>query len=189
MHILMMIFAFILIFIINPLISFANAYIVGKEWKNIQYGSIWDKTLAVSGLIQSIAGFSMPTLGILLFIGYITKYLSMNQINIGIDLLWVSIIVPVVGSGIIITIQSIKDAIKEKSFGSGAVAFWNLGATIENIINMVSNFGSVISDISSRSDDEDDSSKLVIVFIVGISLLLSVGFTVLSFNYGKSKSQ
>lgn len=180
-----MIIGFLLVFVVNPIIAYFNAYTVGKYWKDIQYSSVWQKTISISALIQSVAGFSMPILGILLFIGFITKFLTKTQIDLGIDLLWISIIVPVVGSGILITIDSIKQAIKERSFTSGAVAAWNLGTTIENIFNMVSNFGSVITDIKNKSDEEDDASNLIIVGMVGLALLLSVGGTVLSFNQGK----
>lgn len=188
MHLLMMIVGFLLVFIVNPLIAYFNAYTVGKYWNDIQYSSFWQKTISVSALVQSVIGFSMPILGILLFIGYITKTLTMNQIDLSIDLLWLSIIIPIVGSGILITIESIKEAIRSRSFTNGALAIWNLGSTIENIFNMVSNFGSVIKDFEKRSDKEDDSSNLIVVLLVGIALLLSVGGTVLSFNYGKSKS-
>lgn len=188
MHLLMMIVGFLLVFIVNPLIAYFNAYTVGKYWNDIQYSSFWQKTISVSALVQSVIGFSMPILGILLFIGYITKTLTMNQIDLSIDLLWLSIIIPIVGSGILITIESIKEAIRSRSFTNGALAIWNLGATIENIFNMVSNFGSVIKDFEKRSDKEDDSSNLIVVLLVGVALLLSVGGTVLSFNYGKSKS-
>lgn len=188
MNILLIILSVILIFVVNPVIAYWNAKTAGNIWNTVSTASTWEKLLVISALVQSVVGFSMPSLGVLLFLGYMFKLLTMNQIYLGVDLMWISVIVPLVGTGLIITVQSVKDAIKERSLASGGVALWNVGASIENIIDMVSNFGSVIKDISKRSDDEDDSQNIVIVGIVVLSLCMGALFTALAFNHGRKES-
>lgn len=184
-------------FIVNPLIAFYNAKVIGSVWQYSTNFNWWDKTLCISGLVQSVIGFSMPVLGVIVGAGYYFHFLNNLQLTLSIDLFWISIIIPLVGTSIIITIQSIKDAIASRSFLDGAIAVWNISATIENIIDLFSNFGSIIGSITSIMDGDstDDSGAalgfagfLVVVGIVLTGLFAGVILTCVSFNYGKNRA-
>ena len=188
MNSFMMFLGIFLVFLINPVIAYFNAKNVGECWTEVAQSSLWEKSILISALVQSVIGFSMPSLGILLIVGYFTKFLTLNEIYLGIDLFWISAIIPLVGSGLIITIQSVKNAIKEKSLSSGLVAAWNVGATVENFIDLFYNFGSVLKDIGKRSDDENDVGVMMIVILVVCALFSGFLFTSLSFRHGRNLS-
>ena len=187
----------LLVFVVNPLISFYNAKSIGGIWNYSQNFTIWDKVLCVSGLLQSIIGFSMPIIGILLGTCYYFHLLSNALLTLSLDLFWVTIIIPFVGTSIVITIQSIKNAIETRSIIDGGIAIWNISATIENIVDLFSNFGSCISGITSLvdGDSSDDSGAALglVGLLIGIGIVLTALFsglilTCMSFNYGKNRA-
>ena len=184
------IIAILLVFIVNPVIAYFNAYGVGRIWNSMAAATKWEKAIAVSALIQSVIGFSMPMVAIISFIGYVTKYLNMNEIHLVMDLFWLSVIVPIIGSGLIITIQSVRDAIKYRSFGSIATAAWNVGAMINNIVDMFSNFGSILSDATKRASDDDENPAIlfIAIFVVIVSIGSGAALTCLSFKRGQKSS-
>lgn len=185
MHILVIVFSIVMIFLVNPVIAFLNAKNVGYNWISIGNTTTWEKCVLVSGLVQSVIGYTIPVFGILLGIGYISHLLTNNQLFLSVDLMWISIIVPIVGTGIVITIQSVKDAIQDRSFGNIAIAVWNVGSTIENLFDLFSNFGGIIGDINKRSDDENGSGLLIVISIVMIALCSGMVLTGLTFRYGQ----
>jgi len=176
-----------LIIIINTLISAYNAYSCGRIWSVCQG---FMKIAAVAGLIVSVAGFIQTWV---LLIGFITEYfgwLKPDALNALFSMTYVLIVLPVIGSGIILTIQSWIAAVRTRNVGSGAGAVWNTGATAYDIYQAMETlpnaFNSVINFFSS--EDEDSGSKASVALIFTVAVMMSLGSTYFFFQKGQNKT-
>jgi hypothetical protein len=106
--------------ILNFVISTWNAYVTGRIWGEV---TGWMKLIARCALIMSACGFievSAVVCGVALSGRWIDEWaLSL-------------IIVPVIGTGLLITIYKWIGAYKRRNSGSGTVAGWNTFAQVNN---------------------------------------------------------
>lgn len=94
------------VMILNVVISFINARNVGRIWAESRAVGGWIRLLAWAGAIQSAVGFTY-VYGILVsYIAVSAGYLPPQMFSALMSLIYLFIIIPAIGSGIIITIQS-----------------------------------------------------------------------------------
>lgn len=181
-------FLFLIILALNIAISFWNARVCGLIWEDAKREGGWTIVLAWSGLIQSAIGFSM------IFIfgeAMIAAGMGYPKVAKAMASLWyIAIIVPLIGTGLIITVHSVIVAWKERDFSSIATAAWNVGATAHNLYEapgaLPAAWDAITSVTSASSDDEDASplSQLIgplIALAVALSLALGSVLTYLVF--------
>jgi hypothetical protein len=187
------VFFLILILVINVGISWWNSYVVGTTWKDmVAMGSWFERGVLWSALIQAGIGFSMP---LILILGYGATFLltvgtdpaltpeQASQFIEAVFSLWyVLIIFPLLGSGLLITAYSIREAYQRRDFTSIAVAGWNTVAQIHNTISAFQHLGGAFGNVAeffreALSGDSDIRAKILIAAAAIVILSLVGGFT------------
>lgn len=182
-----------LIWALNFAISWWNARTVGLFWVESKVMGGWTRLMSWAGAIMSASGFTWCYLIILLFGAYyaqpffldegVKPILDESAIAFGFSLGYLIIIPGVLITGLMIWIDSIVTAWKQRTIGSVATAGWNTYAQIHNTYSamrgMPEAFASVknffSSDSDSDSDDDDAKSKAILVVIVLIIVAIIGG--------------
>jgi len=179
--------------IVNTVISIFDAYVAGRIWKE---STGFMKLVAWAALGMSACGFLMVSAFLIAggssAVGLISEY----QFEIVLKLAYVLIIIPLLGFGTIITIQSWIDTVKTRSFTSGAVAVWNTAAMVSNTVDAVEHSGGLLKEIfdyfkeDGDKDSDDDSlfSKGRVVIILVVAAAISVGLTYLFWSKGRLRA-
>ncbi len=173
-------FMLILIMVANVAISFFNARSAGQVWAESRALGGWIRLLAWCAAIQSAIGFTMVYLIVVGYVALSAGYLSSQLFNSLMSLVYLMIIVPAIGTGLIITIQSWIAAFREKSLMNIGVAGWNTFATVYNTYNAVQSFGPALDSVTESlgglfdSDSDSDSQAYRVILLAAIVLLAGV---------------
>lgn len=182
------------IILLNVGISIWNCHACGKAWKDVHaIGSWFDKLLIWSGVIQSAIGFSLP---LLLGLTWVTTGVMANlkepmltpaevtQIWEYVSSLWyVIIILPVLGTGLTITMYSIAHAMHARDFASMAIAGYNVVATANNVMHAVHDIGGALGNVGELFQDAltdsggDAKGKIALIVILLVALSIIGGFS------------
>ncbi len=169
-------FFLICICLINLGISFFNARNCGLMWCESKAIGGWVRCLVWCGAIQSAIGFTSIYMVIASFIAYKTGYLSSQDIVYLFNFYYVLIILPLLGSGLIITMSSWIRFARERSFASFSLAGWNTFAQIHNMYSAYHSFGPALESVSKLIIGDGKSKRkfniillLIIVLVLGIA--------------------
>lgn len=173
----------VLILLLNVGISFWNARVAGLIWpeRGIHGTFVW--LVVWSAVIQSAVGFSMPCVIALAWLAGEAGLLDSAGMRAVGALWYLAVILPILGTGFIITAHSWMVAYRERSLMSMGLAAYNTAATAHNTYSAVSSIGEmfgVLGDALKGSSSDSDSNKsgvlvlLVIVAIVVVSLGLGI---------------
>ena len=165
----------VLLVLWNVGISFWNARSCGEVWIEANAIGGWSRVMVWCGAIQSVIGFS-------------SLYVIVAALVIGgktgdaiLGLWYLLIIIPALGSGLLITLQSWRNAYQSGSWGDIGVGVYNTIAEANNIYGATSGIesaGSLVKDVFSGDDDTQGFfAKVAIVVVVGAALTLAVGTT------------
>jgi hypothetical protein len=165
---------------LNIAVSWWNCFAVGSSWDYVkQNGGVMQKLLLWSGAIQAAIGFSMPILLALAFTSIslltagepptLSPAEAAQMFEAIVSLWYLAIILPALGTGTIIMVESVKTAIERRDIGSIGRAAYNTFANIHNISGAFSGigqaFGSVTKAFSGKGKGGKDSGKILIVLI------------------------
>jgi len=159
----------ILIWFLNLLISFWNAYATGKAWAEAKAAGGLAKFMAWMGAAMSAIGFTWCYVVVIGFGGASFNLLSMHQVEGFLSLAYVILAPSMVFVGLTIMLDSWAHAFRNGGILNYGVATYNTFAQIHNTMSLVQNFGSAFSSASnlfSSEDDEDNSNKLVILLVL-----------------------
>ena len=138
----------------------------------------WIRILVWCAAIQSAVGFTSAYAIILATLAQQFNYLPPQALQLMMNLTYVLIIIPALGSGFAITIHSWIAFAREKSLANLGMAGWNTFAQAYNTYNAVQNFGAAFSNVSeslgglfSGDSDSDDASTMRVLILVAIALL------------------
>ena len=168
------------VMILNLVISFLNARNVGRIWAESKAVGGWIRLLAWCGAIQSAVGFTFVYAIVVSYIAVSTGYLPASMLGLLSSLIYLMIIVPAIGSGIIITIQSWINFAREKSLMNLGVAGWNTFAQAYNTYNAIQSFGPALDTVQEGlgglfdGDDDSDNSTMRVLLLAAIILLAGV---------------
>ena len=157
----------ILVLGLNLVISFLNARNVGR---------VWAETKAIGGWIRVVAWAAF----IVAYIAVSTGYLPPAMLGVLLSLMYIMIIIPLLGSAIVITIQSWIVAAREKSLMNLGVAGWNTFATAYNTYNAIQSFGPALDSVQQGlgglfgGDSDSDDSAARVILLAAIVLLAGV---------------
>ena len=112
----------LLVLVLNLVISFFNARNVGKIWAESKAIGGWVRVLAWAGAIQSAVGFTYVYAVVVAYIAASTGYLPASMVGVLLNLMYVMLVMPMLGSAIVITIQSWSNAARERSLLNPGVA-------------------------------------------------------------------
>jgi hypothetical protein len=189
-----------LLLILNFGISWLNAWGCGRSWPETKHEGGWAHFMNWMGAIMAACGFTWCLLVLLAFVGNAIPYdstdpkhvayvISPEMLRAMLELGYLVIIGPVIGSGLAITANSWAHFYRRRSFGSGAVAAYNTYAQAYNMYEAVSAVPEILGDLtglfggkkssSSSSSDDDVEHKLaggaILVIIVLVIFALIGG--------------
>ena len=179
----------ILILAIDFGLSIWNAYASGLNVETLRRegGSSWLRVVAYSGLGLAYSGASYVMVIVVGYAAYALGYVSADAVDgvLGLDFLFFGILI--IGFGLMITIQSIIVAFRRRSFGSVAIAIWNVFAEIWDIASYAEGFGEAVSLVRGAGSDERDETSIVLIVIV--ALLIAYFIIHAAYIHGKRKVQ
>jgi hypothetical protein len=172
----------ILLFLVllNFVISWFNAWSVGRGWAETKVAGGFARFMSWCGAIMSASGFTWCYLVIICVVGQLIpgRYHLPDKYAEGVFRLgYLIIILPILGSGLAITIQSWMYFWKERNWKSGAVAGWNTLADIYNIYQAASAIPeslSFLGNLFSNEDDDEDNSFWVRL-VIALAILCVIG--------------
>jgi hypothetical protein len=175
----------VLIMGINLVISFANAFFVGRAWADVKAsGTTRQKVMTYCGWGMSAIGFAWCYMVIAVLAGVSWGFLDPQTAQATMYLGYLTIIFPVLGLGAAIWADSMTTAARDRSLGNMGIAAWNTYAMAHNTYSAFSGIPDALgflkdffkgSGSGGDSDLDGDSIKLIIVIlIVGSCLILGM---------------
>lgn len=176
-----------LILVLNVAISFWNARVAGLIWpeRGLHGTMIW--LVVWSAVVQSAVGFSMPCVLALTWMAHAAGLLDNTAMRAVASLWYLAIIIPVLGTGLIITAHSWMVAYRERSLLNMGTAAYNTAATAHNLYSATSGIGDAFSSVgdlfsgsSSSSDSDDNPAAILVVILVFAIVAVSLGLGILA---------
>ena len=170
----------ILILVINVGISFFNAYVCGRSWEESKAvgGILWLVVWCTA--IQSALGFSSVVLLFLIYLAhdYVPAYFTDVYFKGALNLWHLTIIFPIIGAGLSVTIESWVAVYRDASLLKLSNAAWNTFAQVRNTASAIENMGGALSSArdpfkftSDTEDDGKDAGLAILLTLVSLALL------------------
>ena len=170
------------LFFLNLLISWNNAYVGGKNLHEAKAGGWFPWVLNWSAIIMAGCGFTWCYTLALVGLAYAAGKLDPTQVDLAIKLGYVIIVHALLGSGFVITIHSWISFFKKPSIGGGLTVAWNSYAQVKNTMNAASFFPKAVGDLfdsmgggSSSKSGKDGQGKIAVLTIMLVVLALLLG--------------
>ncbi|QBQ74805.1 hypothetical protein BcepSauron_425 [Burkholderia phage BcepSauron] len=179
-------FMLVLLLVLNFGISWWNCYAVGGIWNESKGVGGFSRVLAWSAAIQSVVGFSSVFGFIMGAVLYKFGYLPATAAQAAMNLWYLLIIFPALGSGLIITIHSWIVAYRERSLLSMGGAAYNSFAQAYNMYNAFQNVGGAFSGVKDFFGDvdlfdSDDPKAAIALLVIGLVIASILSGGVLTF--------
>lgn len=159
----------------NLLISFMNARYCGLIWAESKAIGGYVRLLVWCGAIQSAIGFTSVYCVIAAFIGLKVGYFDQNDLMFFLNFAYVLIIVPAIGTGLVITLNSWMRLAYERSLSNLGIAGWNTFAQVRNMYRAYNAFGpalkSVGSAFSGRKKSRNAGTALIVIFVLMLGVI------------------
>lgn len=165
----MNIFLLAVLLLLNTGISFWNAYACGAYLTESKIIGGWTRFMVWCGLVMSACGFTWVYLAIVTLGSEPFGILTAKQAKIMFEMGNLVIILPVLGSGMAIWIDSVIQAYRTRSFGDIAVAGWNTFAQVHNTWEAASSAPSAFKAVTEFFSGDSDSDS-----VIGAALILVV---------------
>jgi hypothetical protein len=164
----------VLLLVVNFLISIFNSWSVGRSWVETKAAGGFARLMSWMGATMASVGFTWCYLVVIAYIASATGKLPPKYIDGMLSIGYLAIIVPLIGSGIAITVDSWMYFWRRRTFGSGALATWNTAADVYNIYEAASAVPTAwdtVKDVFSSSDDDDNGFGLLAIMLAVAALL------------------
>lgn len=166
---------------VTLLASWYNAVTCGKHWTEAKIMGGFPRVLMWCAATQSAIGFSML---LILLVGggaQALGYLPPKAAHAAMSLWYLLVIVPAIGTGLVLTIHSWAVAWRERNWQNIGTAAWNTYASASNIYD-AANGGvlDAILDVGNLLDSDDEAASVAIklvLFVVAIAILGGVLIT------------
>lgn len=155
-----------LILVLNLGISYWNARVCGKAWAEANALGGFGMLVVWSAAIQSAIGFSMVYVCGLAGLAYALNYLTTESINGLFSLWYIAIIVPALGTGLVLTVHSWIVAYQRRDFASIGVAAYNTIAQAHNMYSAVDGVGTAFGKVGDLLKGDNKQAGLVILLVV-----------------------
>lgn len=168
--------------VLSGLISWWNCKSAGSVWIESKKVGGFMRVLVWCAVIQSVVGFSQILIVVLGLGAYAAGYLDQRHFAAAMSLWYLLIIVPALGSGLIITIHSWVQAWRERNIANMGVAAWNTfaqGLNMYNAVKDIPNAWEAVSDVfgGSSSDSKESKGAVLVLLIVVLAIAGGVMIT------------
>lgn len=185
-----------LLVVFNFLISSFNAWAVGKSWAESKHAGGFAHFMNWMGLVMSACGFTWCYLVVICTVGthwdvtdkdtgLVHPFLDPEVASIVFKLGYVAIILPIIGSGTAITVQSWAHFYRNRTWANGGVASYNTFADMYNIYQAASHVPNFLSDIGKffEGGDGKDKATRLVIFLVVVSIVGGMLTTYIIFTH------
>ncbi len=173
----------VFLWILNFVISFFNAWGCGKSWTETKADGSFVHLLNWCGAIMSAVGFTWcymmilgPMAASIPFEHEVNgkvidaPYLDQASLQAFYQLGYLSLIAPLLGSGLVITANSWAYFWRQRTFGSAMELGWNSYAMFHNVYSAANHAPGAYDGISEFFGGDSDSKSLVWILVI-IALL------------------
>ncbi|HEX2859166.1 MAG TPA: hypothetical protein VHP58_03095 [Alphaproteobacteria bacterium] len=175
-----------LICILNFGISWWNAYVCGNVWEDSKTEGGFIRLLVWCAAIQSALGFSSVYIIVLLLattaLGVVEPDMVGQLWKITLSFWYLAVIFPLLGTGLIITIHSVMEAIRRKDMLSAGIATYNTVAQVSNMYDAYQNVGATsdvageaVGSLFSGGDSDDAKAKLALLALMLVLVAVMAG--------------
>ena len=163
--------------VLNFAISWWDAKMAGRVWLETQVQGGFLRLVAWCAAVQSAVGFTMVFAVLLGLAATAMHLLSLRALTAMLDLTYLLLIVPLLGSGLVISLQSYIVAYRERCLLSMGTATWNTYAMTYDTLGAVDSIGEAFSDLckSLHSDDSDAENISVAIVVTLTAMALGSG--------------
>lgn len=165
--------------LLNFGISWFNAWSVGRAWSDSKVVAGWPRLVTWCGAVMAAVGFSWCCLTIAALGLGAVGYLPVKWVQATMELGYVVIVFPMLGSGLGIWIHSLLVAWRNRDVLSVGIAAWNTYTQVHNTYQSATLLPSVfdnLTNVFSWDTDEDGvSSKFATVSIALVVFALLSG--------------
>lgn len=170
------------VLLLNLVISWWNAVQAGRCWIETKSIGGFSRLLTWSAAIQSAVGFTMIIAFGLAWIASLFHWLPPKGVEALLNLEYVLIIVPAIGSGLVILIHSWQMAFRDRSIANLGGAAYNTLAMGHNIYSAATELPSIFDSLGnlgfsgdSDGDSDDNGSGVVGLIVVFLALIALAG--------------
>jgi len=173
----MKIFLIFLFWLLNFGISWFNAYFVGRAWADSKSIKGWPRFITWCAAIMSGCGFTWCYLIILalLFGVLFPKVLPPDYVLGTLELGYVILIVPILGTGLAIWMDSLTTAWRRRDLASMGIAGWNTFAMAHNTYHAAKDLPGILKHLDKLFKGGDSKGKAVLLMILLVILALIGG--------------
>lgn len=163
--------------LVNFAFSYFNAKFTGKAWVESKHAGGWPRVMAWSGAVMAACGFTWCYLMILAFGAGALGYLDMQDIEALVNLGYLIIILPMVGSGFAITLNSWATAYRRRTLANTGIAGYNIFAQAYNTYNAVKTVPQALEKVmeyffpkKGRRSSKNDAQAMLVLFLLIIAI-------------------
>jgi hypothetical protein len=175
-----------LIIVFDFVVSLWNAYASGVIWGLLrnQPGRIFEKACAISGLGLAFAGVAYSTTIVLAWVALDVQYIGAWDFLYLVSFDFLVFGAMIIGFGVLVTVQSIVIAYRQRSFGSIAISVWNTFAEIWDIAIYARGFQAAASAVKGNR-----SGRGAVVALLVVAVAIACIITYFAFRAGLRKSE
>jgi hypothetical protein len=161
------------IWILNFCISAFNAIGVGRTYKQNPQG--WMKLVLWSVIIMSVCGFTWCYLSIIALGAGAAGYLDPIYVTGALELGYLLIIFPILSAGLVMWVQSVATAYRQRTVGNILVVGWNTFAMVFNLWSAFKTLPTIVKDLSGLIRGGNAKEKGFVLMVVAVILAVIGG--------------
>ncbi|WP_433867572.1 hypothetical protein [Ralstonia wenshanensis] len=165
----------ILLLALNFGVSWLNCWSVGGMWAESKALGGFPRLLAWCGAIQAAIGFSSVIGAVLGAIAFHFGFLPVKAASQAMSLWYLLVIIPAIGSGLIITVHSWIIAFRERSILNMGAAAYNTLAQAHNMLGAFRNMGSALDAVAGLFSNDDDEPSVAVLVVALVAFALASG--------------
>lgn len=162
----------LLLLAVNFGISWLNCYTLGGIWAESKAIGGFSRVLAWCGATQAAIGFSSVIGVVVGFVLHSMGYLPAKAATGAASLWYLLIIIPALGTGLLLTIHSWIVAFRERSLLNMGAAAWNTFAQLHNMYGAIDGIGEALGGVGKlfEGDDNDGAPILLAIALVVVAI-------------------
>lgn len=169
----------LILMIVNAGVSWWNARNAGRMWLEAQSLGGWVWLLTWCAAIQAAAGFTSIAAFILVMLAGFLGLLPDQSEAAASGLVYLLTVIPIIGTGLVITLSSWRIAFREKSLASMGVAAYNSLAMAYNMASAVKDIPGVWDGLQKfykkNRNNKGNANTIVAVVMIAVAAL-AIGY-------------
>lgn len=159
--------------VITFTISVFNAWSVGSMWFESKVIGGWTRVLAYCGAIMSASGFTYVYAIIIGLALNMAGILDAAHFEMMLSLVYLFLVIPMLGTGLAITVNSVIVAYHQRSWMNSGIATWNVMAQAYNMYNAISAIPASVKSVGGlfSGDDKDSIQTQIVIAVAAFSIL------------------